>query len=247
MNKQFLVAVILVIFSLWGCARKPMLFTSDKVMEEFDPHYLDFSYLTARGRVVLEEQNGKITKGTLNIRAKKDSVIWFNMSPGLGIEAVRGIVTTDHIKIRDRINHQIIDMSYSEFSDKYGVPLSFSVFQNLLFANLPHEFSLRDRLVRVGRTFELNQERDNIIYKSVVSATHGKVTELESEAMRTRSGSLSASYMEFKDVESQPFPYKALIKMVLSLPQKPKTQFSLNAEMVKVELTNEPLSFPYNF
>lgn len=247
MNKRFLLAIILVNFLFFGCARKPMLFTSDTVMEDFDPHYLNFSYLSARGRVVLEEQNGKITKGTLNIRAKKDSVIWFNMSPGLGIEAVRGLVTTDHIKIRDRINHQTIDMSYTEFSNKYGVPLSFSVFQNLLFANIPQEFSLRDRLIRVGRTFELSQERDNIMYKSVVSASHGKVTQLESEALRERSGSLSANYMEFKDVESQPFPYKALIKMVLSLPQKPKTQFSLNAEMVKVELTDEPLSFPYNF
>ncbi|MEX2568835.1 MAG: DUF4292 domain-containing protein [Cyclobacteriaceae bacterium] len=247
MTKKLILVLFLVNFLCWGCAKKPMVFTSDSQMENFEPYYLDYNFLTAKGRITLEEQDGKITKGTLNIRAKKDSIIWFNMSPGLGIEAVRGFISTDHIKIRDRINGQKIDMGYAEFQKKYGVPLSFSLFQNLLFANIPHEFSYRDRLVRVGKSFELRQERENIEYNTLIDAGHGKVTQLNSEASQTRSGSVSASYMDFRDVAGQPFPYQAIIKMVLSLPQKPKSNFFLNAEMVKVELTDDPLTFPYNF
>ena len=232
---------------LWSCARKPMSYTTDKSMDEFQPNYLEFNYLSAKGRVTLEEQDGKITKGVLNLRAKKDSVIWFNMSPGLGIEALRGFISADRIKIRDRINGQKIDMDYAEFQKKYGVPLSFSLFQNLLFANLPHEFSYRDRLIRVGKTFVLKQERENITYQTTIDAGHGKVTQLESKASQNRSGSLEASYMDFREVSQQPFPYQAIIKMVLSLPDKPKTNFFLNVEMIKVELTDDPLNFPYNF
>ncbi|WP_375585906.1 DUF4292 domain-containing protein [Cyclobacterium xiamenense] len=247
MSKGKLIAFVLGAFMVFSCARKPLSYSADGVMNEFEPYYLDYNYLTAKGKVTVEEQDGKITKGTLNIRAKKDSIIWFNMSPGLGIEAVRGYISADQIKIRDRINGQKIDMGYQEFQQKYGVPLSFSLFQNLLFANIPHEFTYRDRLIRVGKTFELRQERENIQYKTLVDAGHGKVTQLESEASKTRSGSLSASYMDFRDLNGQPFPYQAIIKMVLSLPQKPKSNFFLNAEMVKVELTDDPLSFPYNF
>jgi hypothetical protein len=247
MSKAKILTYFLGVVMLWSCARKPMSYTSDKTMDEFRPTYLDFNYLTAKGRVTLEEQDGKITKGVLNIRAKKDSIIWFNMSPGLGIEALRGFISTDKIKIRDRINGQKIDMDYAEFQKKYGVPLSFSLFQNLLFANLPHEFSYRDRLIRVGKTFVLRQERENIKYETTIDASHGKVTQLESKASQNRSGSLAASYMDFRNVAEQPFPYQAIIKMVLSLPDKPKTNFFLNAEMIKVELTDDPLNFPYNF
>jgi len=247
MSKAKILTYFLGMVMLWSCARKPMSYTADKTMDEFNPNYLDFNYLTAKGRITLEEQDGKITKGVLNIRVKKNSVIWFNMSPGLGIEALRGFISTDKIKIRDRINGQRIDMDYAEFQKKYGVPLSFSLFQNLLFANLPHEFSYRDRLVRVGKSFILNQERENIKYETNIDAGHGKVTQLESEASQTRSGSLEASYMDFREVSNQPFPYQAIIKMVLSLPDRPKTNFFLNVEMIKVELTDAPLNFPYNF
>ncbi|WP_339922739.1 DUF4292 domain-containing protein [uncultured Cyclobacterium sp.] len=247
MSKAKLFTYLLGVVMLWSCARKPMSYTTDKAMDEFQPNYLDFNYLSAKGRITLEEQDGKITKGVLNLRAKKDSVIWFNMSPGLGIEALRGYISTDRIKIRDRINGQKIDMDYAEFQKKYGVPLSFSLFQNLLFANLPHEFSYRDRLIRVGKTFVLKQERENITYETSIDAGHGKVTQLKSIASQTRSGSLEASYMDFRDVSNQPFPYQAIIKMVLSLPERPKSNFFLNVEMIKVELTDDPLNFPYNF
>ncbi|WP_114749201.1 DUF4292 domain-containing protein [Pleomorphovibrio marinus] len=230
-----------------GCARKPELFSSDTVMDEFEPNYLDFNYLSARGKVMIEDRNGKITKGTLNIRAKKDSILWFSLSPGLGIEAARGVMTHDFIKIRDRINGNTIDMDYDTFRKNYGVSLTLALAQNLLFANIPHEFSLRDRMVRVGQSFELTQERDNLVYRSAISARHGKVTDLQSDTKRRDGGSLSANYQEFKDVESQPFPFRAIVNMIISLPDKPRSKMSMNAEIVKVDLSNDSLNFPYNY
>src|SRR5690606_31674187 len=148
--------------------------------EEFNPGYFDYNFLSAKSRVVLEESNGKTTKGTLNLRAKKDSILWFSLSPGLGIEAARGVLTLEGIQIKDRINEKDIDMSYKQFQESYGIRLSLLLFQNILLANPPHELSYRDRLVRVGKTFELYQQRENIRYKSVISALHGKVLRLES-------------------------------------------------------------------
>lgn len=245
-NSRFLAVFCLALFFLSGCAKKTVPYTTDEVMEEFDPSYFDYNYLSARSRVVFEEPNGKTTKGTLNLRAKKDSILWFSLSPGLGIEAARGVLTMEGIKIKDRINGQDIDLSYDQFNESYGVRLSLLLFQNLLLANIPHEFSYRDRLVRVGRTFELYQQRENVRYKSVISALHGKVLEMESESI-SNSGRLSASYPEFKELNQQPFAHKMLIKMLLNLPNKPKSQTLINLEINKVDLGDDPLSFPFNF
>jgi hypothetical protein len=246
MNSRILLAFLLVLIFLSGCARKPLLYSTDEVMDDFDPNYLDFEYLSAKSRIVLEEQNGRTTRGVLNLRAKKDSVIWFTLSPGLGIEAARGMVTMGEIKIKDRINGKEINMTYDKFEESYGVKLSLSLFQNVLFANVPHEFRYRDRVVRIGRTFELHQKRDNILYKSIVSANHGKMMELESVS-ETNEGKISAVYPEFQDVENQPFAHKILIDIIWNLANKPKSGMLVNLEINKVDLTNDPLSFPYNF
>lgn len=246
MNSRFLLVFILSLFFLSGCAKKAVLYSTDEVMEEFQPNYFDFNYLSAKSRVVLEENSGRTTKGTLNLRAKKDSIIWFSLSAGLGIEAARGLATSSEIKIRDRINGNDIDLTYDEFEASYGIRLSLDLFQNILFANVPNEFRYRDRLVRVGRTFELVQQRENVRYKSVISAEHGKVMELESFT-DINDGKVSATYPEFKELDNQPFAHKVLIKMLLDLPDKPKSNTLVNLEINKVDLTDDPLTFPYNF
>ena len=229
-----------------GCSKKTVLYSSDEVMDEFAPGYLDYNYLSSRSRISLEEHNGRTTKGTLNLRAKRDSILWFSLSPGLGIEAARGIVTTEDIKIKDRLNGKDIDMTFDQFEESYGIRLSLDLFQNILFGNLPHELSYRDKLIRVGRTFELYQQRDNVRYKSVVSTEHGKVMSLETVS-EANDGELIATYPDFIEVSNQPFAHRILISMILNLPNKPKSRTLVNLEVNKVDLTDEPLTFPYNF
>jgi hypothetical protein len=248
MSKYYRVLLVAIsILLLAGCARRPVLYTSDEVMEEFNPEYLEFDYLSARARVVLEEPNGKTTRGTLNLRAKKDSVLWFSITPGLGIEAARGMITQDEIKFKDRINGESIDLSFEEFQQRYGIRLSLELFQNILFANIPHQFSYRDRLIRVGQVFELDQIRDQVQYHSTVSARHGKTMSLATSS-DYMGGSLTATYPEFKDLENQPFAHRILLKMLFDHPDGNGThQTTVNLEVNRVELVDEPLTFPYNY
>lgn len=246
MNSRFFIVFFLALLFMSGCAKKTVLYSSDEIMEDFDPSYFEYNYLSAKSRIVLEDPNGRTTRGTLNLRAKKDSIIWFSISPGLGIEAARGIVTLGEIKIKDRINGKDIDMTFDQFEESYGVKLSLYLFQNILFANVPHEFSYRDRVVRVGKTFELFQQRDDVTFRSIISTNHGKVMELQSHS-KSHSGRVSAVYPEFNDLENQPFAHKVLIKMLLDLPNRPASNSLVNLEINRVDLSDAPLSFPYNF
>ncbi|SDZ01243.1 MULTISPECIES: DUF4292 domain-containing protein [Rhodonellum] len=237
----------LMIFSLFisGCAKKPILYSSDEIMEEFIPNYFEYKYLSARARIVIEESSGKTTRGTLNIRAKKDSVLWFSITPGLGIEAVRGMVTRDKIRIKDRMNGEDINMNFAEFEDRFGLKLSLETFQNLVFANIPNEFSYRDRLLRIGKSFELTQVRDGVRYHSKVSTTHGKVEELTSNSLNNL-GALLASYPSFETVNKQPFPSKMLVKLSFKIPEEIQN-FIILVEMTKIDTQENSLSFPFQF
>jgi len=246
MNNRFVIAFLLIALFVAGCSKKTVLYSSDDVMEEFEPAYFDYNYLSSRSRISLEEHNGRTTKGTLNIRAKKDSIIWFSLTPGLGIEAARGAVTAEDIKNKDRLNGNDINMTYDQLEESYGIRLSLELFQNILFGNLPHELSYRDRLIRVGRTFELYQQRDNVRYKSVIGTEHGKVMSLETVS-EENDGELIATYPDFSEVSNQPYAHRILLSMILNLPNRPKSKTLVNLEVNKVDLTDDPLTFPYNF
>jgi hypothetical protein len=245
MTKIFLGSFILLLLLTAGCAKKPNLYISDEVMQEFEPSYFDFDYLSARARIVIEEPDGKTTRGSLNLRAKKDSLIWFSVTPGLGIEALRGIITKDKIRIKDRINGQNINMSYIEFENKFGLKLSLTLFQNLLYANVPEEFSYRDRLIRIGQFFELTQTRSSIRYHSRISTKHGKVEELTSSSMEDK-GALLASYPTFKDVNNQPFPNASLFKISFLIDGEMQNSI-IHLDFSNVTVANTPITFPFQF
>jgi hypothetical protein len=245
MSNRFLVWLVLIAIFASGCAKRTNLYTSDEVMEEFTPNYFEFSYLTARGRIVLEEGNGKTTKGSVYLRAKKDSVIWFSMTPGLGMEAVRGIITKDKVRIKDRMNGEDINMSFEEIEDRTDLKLSLELLQNLIYANVPNEFSYRDRLLRIGKYFELTQVRDGFRYHSRVGTTHGKVVELTTNALNDKAG-LLASYPAFENINEQPFPKNMLIKMSFKSESGSQSTI-LHLDLTKIEISDSPISFPFQY
>lgn len=240
-----LFALVLVVALGFACAPKPNLYTSDEIMQEFEPVYFDFENFTARGRIVIEEPSGKTTRGTINIRAKKDSIFWFSITPGLGLEAFRGAVTKDRVMIKDRLNGEDINMTFKEIETMYDLSLNLDLIQNIVFANIPHEFSYRDRLIRVGQHFELTQARDGFRFHSRVNTGHGKVAELTSTSMKEK-GSLLANYHVFEDLDNQPFPNQMLLRLSFNTPDGPQASI-INLEMIRTEIVDTPLSFPFRF
>lgn len=245
MNRFFGGVLFLVLITLGACAKKTVLFEGGEGMNEFTPVEAKYDYISAKAKIVIEEESGKVTRGTLNLRAKKDSVLWFTMSPGMGMEAIRGLFTRDKIQIRDRLGKDDANLTYLEFERLYGLKLSLNMFQNVIWANIPFPFDYQDRLVRVGKKFELTQIRDGVRYYSKVETSHGKVSELVSNSLDDR-GTLLASYPKFLDVESQPFPAEVLFKIAFQLPEGSQNTI-IHIEWTSVELTSSPLSFPFRF
>ncbi|MDG1276630.1 MAG: DUF4292 domain-containing protein [Algoriphagus sp.] len=246
MNKFF---AGLVFFALIGlissCSKKVIPFQENGNTGDFSPVYAEYDYLNAKAKVVIEEESGKITRGSLNVRAKKDSVLWFTVSPGMGMEAVRGFLTQEKIQIKDRIGKEDINLTYDEFETIFGLKLSLDLFQNLLWANTPYPIDYQDRLVRVGKIFELTQVRNKVRYFSKIQGSHGKVAELVSNSLDDR-GSLLASFSGFQEIETQPFPIAILIKLAYQLPEGSQNTI-INVEWTSIDPFTEPLNFPFKF
>jgi len=229
----------------WSCAKIISQPEGGKEMETFSPTVADYQLLQGKAKFVLEEDSGKITRGTLQVRARKDSILWFSLSPGLGVEAIRGLITTDKIQLKDRLGKENLQLSYEEFEKQYGIHLSIELFQNLLWANVPYSAGYGDRLLRVGKKFELTQVRNKVRYFSKIDTRHGKVSEVLSNSLEEES-SVLASYPKFQEIQSQLFPSESLFKVNLKAPQGTQN-FRIYLQWTSVEPQSNTLSFPFRF
>ncbi len=246
MNRLFSGLLMLVAIGyLSGCAKKTTVFEGGGKMEDYAPVYSEYGYMDAKAKIVIEEESGKITRGTMSLRAKKDSVLWFTISPGMGMEAVRGLITQEKIQIKDRIGKEDVNLTYNEFETIYGLRLSLNLFQNLLWANPPYSFDYKDRLVRVGKSFELTQVRDQVRYFSKIDVNHRKMSEMASTSLDDR-GSLLASFSSFQEVNEQPFPAEVLYKLAYQLPAGGQNTI-IHLEWTSINPNSASLSFPFRF
>ncbi|TVR78621.1 MAG: DUF4292 domain-containing protein [Chitinophagaceae bacterium] len=88
------------------------------------PQYDSYSL---RARVSTETKN-ESQNFTLNLRTKRDSIIWASITGPLGVEAARVLITSDTVKVIDRLNRKYTQKPF-KFLETF-VP--FSVDINLL-------------------------------------------------------------------------------------------------------------------
>jgi hypothetical protein len=74
--------------------------------------------------------------GTLSLRMKKDSVLWFSVSVAMGIQVAKGMLVGDTLHILDLYNKNYYAISVQEVSEKLHTPVGITQLQNL-FIGLP--------------------------------------------------------------------------------------------------------------
>ena len=74
--------------------------------------------------------------GTLSLRMKKDSVLWFSVSVAMGIQVAKGMLVGDTLHVLDLYNKNYYAISVQEVSEKLHTPVGISQLQNL-FIGLP--------------------------------------------------------------------------------------------------------------
>lgn len=220
-----------------------MVFNQKPPLDDLDVHQLDFNYLTIKSKIELDEQH-KTTKATVQLRLKKDSVIWFNLSGTLGVQGMRGLVTKDSVYIINRVNKEYSIYSFDDVSKEFNFPIDFELIQSMIVGNMPKGNQKGQMVKKQANQYIIRQNFGDILIDNYVNSSVMKLTEVQVTEKATEN-SLKLLYKNFGDLNGQAFPYSAFVSLTHY------NEFGeLHTELVidhqKVETEDKPLKFPFN-
>ena len=77
--------------------------------------------------------NGTSDDFTINVRMARDSAIWVSLTPALGVEVARLLLTPDSVQVISKVpqNKFVYEGDYSQLQGVLGIPFAFYSFQEL--------------------------------------------------------------------------------------------------------------------
>jgi hypothetical protein len=116
----------------------PVKLKGSEVIEVFDSvlsKEFHFDWMSGKASVDFTDKTGETNSFDVNMRMRKDSAIWLSITPLLGIEAARALITRDSLKIMDRVHHTYLVRDYSYLEDMLKTHINFEMIQAVLLGN----------------------------------------------------------------------------------------------------------------
>jgi hypothetical protein len=115
--------------------KSPLVPLSEKaIIDQLKANWFDFNTLSAKldvdAETATENRSFKV-----NTRIQADSAIWMSITPALGIEAARTLITTDSLKFIDKLSDKYYLGDYRALDSLFGYEAQYSFLQNLLVGN----------------------------------------------------------------------------------------------------------------
>jgi hypothetical protein len=188
------------------------------------------------------------------IRIRKDSLIWITLTPMLGIEAMRLMITQDSVKMMNRLNDTYFAGNYNYVNTFLNTNIDFDLLQAFLLGNDlqfyedgkfrasidRNEYKLSTGERRKLKKFVKNSEENLKIFIQNIwlDPASFKITHADVKEIRRDNIKLEASYGDFEAVGDQLFPKKITYAIWADNTIKVKADFSKM-------MINTPLQFPF--
>jgi hypothetical protein len=199
---------------------------------------LAFKYLVLKSKINFKA-NGNSNNFTANIRIKKDSLIWLSITPGMGIEIARAVITPDSVKVINRLDNKYDAYSFSYIKQMLGIDMDYYTLQNLIVGDVLLPFSASDQVLTTDDTWQIKQQHNGIDVVSFISRIQKKVT--QAEAKSTEGKYVLTTYKNFTLTDSVLFHQEQF----LLLKNGADTSF-LEASHQKIEFPKKNVAFPFN-
>lgn len=142
---SILLILLLTVGAFWGCKTKKLFTprekvfkTADEVFSEVHIRHANYDWFSARfsGNALFDGSNLNIAG---SIRIKKDSAIFVSITPVLGIEVARLLVTPDSVKFINRLESSYYIGDNKFINRMLGADIDFFMLQSLISGNdFPH-------------------------------------------------------------------------------------------------------------
>lgn len=205
---------------------------------------IDFRYLTARSKISFKSPEQDIDNANINIRVRKDSLIWLSVSK-VGIEAVRGIITRDSITIIDKIHREYTVYDFPTLSRQFNFQLNFELLQALIVGNLPLPRRPAQKIKNERDYLLLRQSEGKVLIENYIGEQDRKLKKLMLTEQPTKN-TLRLDYEDFTSLNNFLFPYTSLV--TVDYRSKTDGQFYqtlLRIKHNKVELVDKNPGFPF--
>ena len=215
-----------------------------------------FNTLSAKAGVVYD--NGKKTSFKTHLRVRKDSAIWMSITPVLGIEMARVLITKDTVKLMNRVDKTYFIGDFEYINKMFGADLDYQMLEALLTGNsldFERNEKIRSSVDRKKNTYYISTEKKRKVRKEIkkdkpkikqqsqalwLNPLSYKIEELllsSPESKQSLTGKFS-NYKEVETADNQMLPFTLFFKLTA------KTPSSIEVEYSKLS-TEKTLSFPF--
>lgn len=204
-----------------------------------------FDYLVAKSKFSFQSKAQDFDNTNVNIRMKKDSLIWISVT-GVGFEVARGLITKDSIIFMDKFHKEYFAFNYEQLSKKYNFDLNFALLQSIIIGNLPFPQGPNAEFTKEENFYVLHQTSERLAVDSYIASDNLKLTRLKATEVPTEN-TFTLDYEDFKGVRDVLFPFTSLIRLsIKSAKDQQINQTTMRIKHSKVDLVDQNPGFPFN-
>ncbi|GEO03808.1 hypothetical protein AAE02nite_14720 [Adhaeribacter aerolatus] len=193
----------------------------------------------------LDDEGDKISTN-INIRMRKDSIIWISVVPALGIEAARIRLTQDSVHLLNRLKKEYFAGDYSYIKQKYKVDVTYDLLQAILLGNYLPAAEGKVKIIDEKPLQHSRQEQANLLIDQFLDAELNKLKKITIKDQESQN-SISVDYSQFAAVENRTFAKAALIVVQQGQTEKDKTKGAIAAiDYHRISLDEGALAFPFS-
>ncbi len=244
MNKILLWALLPALLFV-GCKRRSAPTAEEAINREMGTLVItafQYDFLQSRARLSFQGPDDRFS-ATATIRMQEDSVLWMSVSPGLGIEVMRCLATSDSVRVIDRLNKKNYLFDYPALSRKLGFVLTFDLLQAIVVGNLPFPDLARRKIRRDDPFFVIEQAADSILLFNYVNSQSAKLERVQATETNSKS-QLVLEYKAFEALDGKLFPHETDVRLAPAARAQGTT--TLNIRHTKVEALTSSPGFPFD-
>jgi hypothetical protein len=107
--------------------------STKELLEKLEVNEFKFETLSTKADITFIDE--KETSFKANLRIRKDSAIWMSITPALGIEMARILITKDSLMFMDRMHNKYFVGDFAFINKKFDVDMDYNMLEALLVGN----------------------------------------------------------------------------------------------------------------
>jgi hypothetical protein len=195
----------------------------------------DYNWFSAKCKIRVSDKNGS-SEFTASVRAKKDSSIWISVSPLLGIEMARVLLTVDSVFVLDRLNSRITRYGYQVMRQYTNIPITFYTIQDLVSGNALFYDAQKSEAIRQDTSLVLTSS-DERVQSSLYLNRHYQIIKMKIESLK-ENYTMNVLQNNYTKEGNKPFSQARTIQI------KSIEDVTIELQFTKITL-NEALKFPF--